>query len=452
MIRSLRFRLAVGGLIAIALALLLVWWTLSRVFTEYVLDQYRQEMSVLSDSLAAAVIVRGGKLTLGSIPSDPRLNLPAGGRYWELDEHSVMLERSRSLWDTLIDAANLRSSPYSGFLTGVGPDGEPILVMTQKSTLGEGENARRFCIHTAFPKAELDVALTGFHGQLQFMLLITAGLLAAGAFAQAAAGLAPLNRLRRKVADIRAGNLAELGDEGPSEVLPLVKEIDLLLKERETAVERARSRASDLAHGLKTPLTVLSQLAGAMEPKSADMALRQVDIIRQRADRQLQAARLGVERMATADVGELTSKLIQVLRPLTDRRALRWRVSMGGDLRVAVDPADLAEAIGNVLDNATKWATGLIEVVARREGGHVLVVIADDGPGVETEDYDHILRRGNHAEDDAGGSGLGLAITRDIVEAYGAAITPGKSALGGLEIRLALPVNPPSRPDKAMHR
>jgi signal transduction histidine kinase len=451
MIKSLRFRLAVGGVVAIGAALLLVWWSLSRVFTDYVLGQYRDEMSVLSDSLAAAVQARDGRLALNSVPSDPRLNLPAGGRYWELEENNVVLERSRSLWDTVIAEARLSPSAYPGFRTGAGPDGQPILVMTQESTLGEGKNARRFWIYTAFPKTELDVALTGFHGQLRLMLLITAGLLAAGAFAQAAAGLAPLSRLRRKVADIRAGNLAELGEEGPSEVLPLVKEIDLLLKERETAVERARSRASDLAHGLKTPLTVLSQLAASMDPKSADMALKQVDIIRQRADRQLQAARLGVERMATADVGEMTTKLIQVLRPLADRRALNWRVSMSGDLKVAIDPADLAEAIGNVLDNATKWATRSIEVTARRDGNRVLLAVADDGPGVDAEHYDHILRRGNHAQDDAGGSGLGLAITHDIAEAYGATITPGRSELGGLKLTLDLPVNPPSRPDRARH-
>ena len=128
------------------------------------------------------------------------------------------------------------------------------------------------------------------------------------AFPQAAAGLAPLSRLQRKVAEIRAGSLSELGGEGPSEVQPLVKEIDLLLKERETAVARARSRASDLAHGLKTPLTVLSQLAAGMDPKSAEMALKQVDIIRQRADRQLQAARLQSE-LAHSQLAALRGQL-----------------------------------------------------------------------------------------------------------------------------------------------
>jgi signal transduction histidine kinase len=445
MIHSLRFRLAIGAAVAIAVALLLVWWTLSRVFTDYVVGQYRTEMTVLSDSLAAAVTLQKGALRLTSTPSDPRLNLPAGGRYWELEVGEKIVERSRSLWDTAIDDESLKPSIYQGFKIGTGPDGNDILVMGQESRIGEGRDAQIFCIYTAFPKSELDVALTGFHGQLQFMLLVTAALLATGATVQAAAGLAPLDRLRRKIADIRAGTLTELGNEGPSEVQPLVREIDLLLKERETAVERARSRASDLAHGLKTPLTVLAQLAASMDPESAAIALKQVDAIRQRADRQLQAARLGVERMATADVGELTRRLIQVLTPLTDRRALRWKIDMAGDLKVAIDPADLAEAIGNVLDNATKWANAMIAVTAKRRGDRVVLVIADDGPGVDESQYDDILKRGNHAEDETGGSGLGLAITRDIAEAYGASVMPGRSDLGGLEITFDMPVNPPRR-------
>jgi len=444
--RSLRIRLAIGGVVASGAALLLVWAALSRGFTDYVVDQYRTEMSVLSDSVAAAVTVRDGKLAMGPAPSDPRLNLPAGGRYWELEATDKALARSRSLWDTEIDSDLLTPSDYPAFKLGTGPDGAPILVLAQDSSIGEGTGRREFCIYTAFPKAELDVALTGFHGELRLMLLLTAGLLAAGALVQAAAGLAPLNRLKHKVAGIRAGTLAEMGDEGPSEVRPLIKEIDLLLKERQTAVERARSRASDLAHGLKTPLTVLAQLAAQMDPKSAAMALKQVDIIRQRADRQLQAARLGVERMATADAGDMVAKLVQVLKPLTDGRDLTWQVSRSGDLKVAFDPADLAEAVGNVLDNAAKWARSRITVDTARRGEAVVITIEDDGPGVAAERHDEILKRGSHGKDDAGGTGLGLAITRDIIDAYGATIRLDAAGLGGLQICLVLPIHPVSRP------
>jgi signal transduction histidine kinase len=439
MIRSLRFRLGLGAVIAIAAVLLLVWFTLSRLFTDYVADQYRTEMAVLSDSLTASAVMRDGRLTLTAAPSDPRLNLPGGGRYWELEADDVVLERSRSLWDTVIEEKTLVPSAYAGFLLSVGPDGAPLLVMRQDSTLESGGKAYAFCIFTAFPLAELEEALTGFHRELLKMLLLTAGLLALGAFLQASMGLSPLDRLRRKVAEIRAGNVSELGDEGPSEVQPLVREIDLLLKERETAIERARSRASDLAHGLKTPLTVIAQLAASMEPDAAEMTLKQVDIIRQRADRQLQAARLGVERMVSADVGELTAKLVQVLKPVTEERRLQWQLEIGRDLIVAADPADLAEAIGNVLDNASKWARSRVRVNVSRHGDAVRVLIEDDGPGVPAAARAEVLARGVRSLAPEGGSGLGLAIVADIAQAYNATLTLADAVIGGLAVVLELP-------------
>jgi signal transduction histidine kinase len=440
MIRSLRFRLAVGAVVAIGLSLAIVWIALSRLFTDYVVNQYLTEMTVLSDSLAASAIVRDGKVVLTAAPSDPRLNLPAGGRYWALEENDAIVERSRSLWDTTISEKDLKPSGYGPFLEGLGPDGQPMLVLAQDSFLGEGQDAKKFCIYTAFPKAELDGALTGFHGQLLRMLLVTAALLALAATVQSMVGLSPLDRLRRKVIDIRKGDVVRLSDEGPSEVRTLVRELDLLLREREQAIERARHRASDLAHGLKTPLTVISQLAASMEPTSAEMALKQVDLIRQRADRQLQAARLGVERMMSADVGELTGKLIQVLKPARGDRPTDWQLDIQGDVRVEADPADIAEALGNVLDNASKWARRRISVSIRREGDDVAVRVADDGPGIPENKLTAAMERGHHAEGANGGSGLGLAITADIAAAYGAMLALDRAELGGLEVMLRFPV------------
>lgn len=440
MIRSLRLRLAIGAVIAIGLSLAIVWIALSRQFTDYVVNQYVKEMTVLSDSLAASVTLKDGRLALLATPSDPRLNLPAGGRYWALEEKETILERSRSLWDTTIDEENMTPSGYATLLEGPGPDGAPVLVLAQDSIIGEGAGARAFCVYTAFPKAELEAALGGFHDQLRRMLLITAALLGVAATVQALVGLSPLVALRSKITGIRRGDLARMGDEGPTEVRPLVREIDLLLDEREQAVERARSRASDLAHGLKTPLTVISQLAARLEPGSAEMALKQVDLIRQRADRQLQAARLGVERMVTTDLGELTGKLVQVLKPAVSDRALDWQTSVSGDVRVEADPADLAEAIGNVLDNASKWARTTIRAQVSRDGDSVAVIVSDDGPGIPAAEKKNATRRGIHSAGADGGTGLGLAITADIAEAYGAVLALGRSEMGGLEVSMRIPV------------
>lgn len=440
MIQSLRFRLAVGAVVAIGLSLAVVWVALSRLFTDYVVNQYLTEMTLLSDSLAASVVIQDGKVALTATPSDPRLSLPAGGRYWALEVDDTILKRSRSLWDTTVSERHLQPSSYEPFLEGAGPDDQATLVLVLDSTLGEGKGARSFRIYTAFPKAELVKALTGFHNELFRMLTVTAALLIFAAVVQAIVGLSPLDRLREKVTEIRLGDLTRMREDGPSEVRPLVREIDLLLEEREEAIERARGRASDLAHGLKTPLTVISQLAAGMEPKSAEMTLKQVDLIRQRADRQLQAARLGVERMMSADVGELSRKLIQVLKPAQTERQIDWQLDIRGDVRVEADPADVAEALGNVLDNASKWAQSRISVTVRRDGNDVTMSIADDGPGIALDDLTLVLARGKHAEGINGGSGLGLAITADIADAYGAVLSLDKASLGGLEVTMRFPV------------
>ncbi|MDH6269082.1 signal transduction histidine kinase [Rhizobium sp. SG_E_25_P2] len=437
MIRSLRFRLAIGAVIAVLLSLATVWWSLSQLFTDYVRDRYVAEMTALADSVAAAAVWDKTRFTLNAAWSDSRLGAPAGGRYWQFEAKGQPALRSRSLWDTRLGDEPLAPSDMAPFETTAGPDGAPVLVLTRRSRLADAPEAGEFTVRVAFSEREMTAALEAFHARLRSMLLLTAAVLSAAAFIQAALGLTPLDRLRGVVARIRAGQAARLDDEGPLEVRPLVREINLLLDERETAVERARQRASDLAHGLKTPLTVLAQLTSRLDADAAELALRQIDLIRQRADRQLQAARLGVERMATSDVGALIGKLVQVLRPLTEDRGIDWRLDCPMGLSLEADPADLAEAIGNLLDNAAKWTSRLIEAKVRREEGCVIVMIGDDGPGLSEPDRAAMLARGASA--DAAGSGLGLAITADIAHAYGGDLTLGASPLGGLEARLSFP-------------
>ncbi|ASY71273.1 sensor histidine kinase [Sinorhizobium fredii] len=450
MMRSLRLRLAVGAVIAIGLVLLVAWLSLTRLFTDYVVERYRSEMMTIVDTLAAELALGDGKLMLAREPADPRFDLPNGGRYWQISPVDGNNLRSRSLWDVAIDADAPVGSRYEGFSVTEGPDGHPMLVHSRALSLGENAPAIPFVASAAFPQRELEEALNDFQAPLRLMLLATAGVLAAAAFFQNAIGLVPLRRLGERAASVRAGRDRDFGTAGPSEVQPLVNEINLLLKEREIAVERARARASDLAHGLKTPLTVLAQLADRLPPEDRALALRQVELARQRADRQLQAARMGVERMATTSVMGLGGKLVSVLRPVTAERDVAWKVSIDSALSLDVDPADLAECLGNLLDNAAKWARTLIRFSARRAGGAITILIEDDGPGIAEQDRVPILKRGARLDStgdrEPEGTGLGLAISADIADAYGASLTLEQSDLGGLRARLTFPVRVVQRP------
>ncbi|MBX9469629.1 HAMP domain-containing histidine kinase [Rhizobium sp. WL3] len=440
MTQSLRLRLLVGAVLAIAFILLLVASGLSRIFSNYVADRYRADMSAIIDQLAAGVEFSGGRARMTDEPGDPRFELPGSGLYWQVVGENDLRFRSRSLWDVELAADALQAGPY-GFREGQGPDGALILVQLRDLVLETPEGNRPLTLLAGFDRKVMDDAISEYHGAMTIMLVLTAAVLLAAAFLQVGIGLAPLSRLQDGLALVRSGRTDQLPDAGPTELRPLVGELNGLLRERETAIERARARASDLAHGLKTPLTVLLQLADNLPDRERSMIRQQVDLIRQRADRQLQSARLGVEQMAQTGLASLTGKLVSVLAPVTAARGVTWQIGIDEGLTADMDPADLAEALGNVLDNATRYARTAISVSAAHDGEFIRLDVEDDGPGVDDEDLAAIARRGVHLAEDEG-TGLGLAISTDVLAAYGGRIMFGRSERGGLKVGLFLPARP----------
>lgn len=435
--QSLRLRLLVGAVLAIAFILLLVASGLSRIFSNYVADRYRADMSAIIDQLAAGVEFAGNKARMTDEPGDPRFELPGSGLYWQVIGENGLVLRSRSLWDVELAASSLLTGPY-GFRQAEGPDGAPLLVQVRDLVLETPEGNRPLTLLAAFDRKVMDDAISEYHGAMTIMLVLTAAVLLAAAFLQIGVGLAPLSRLQNGLALVRSGRTDQLPEAGPTELRPLVGELNGLLRERETAIERARARASDLAHGLKTPLTVLLQLADSLPDRERDMIRQQVDLIRQRADRQLQSARLGVEQMAQTGLASLSGKLVSVLAPVTAARGVVWRIGIDERLTADMDPADLAEALGNVLDNATRYARSIIALSAEPERDFIRLDVEDDGPGVADEDLAAISRRGVHLAEDQG-TGLGLAISADVLSAYGGRIAFSRSELGGLKVALFLP-------------
>lgn len=440
MTQSLRLRLFIGAVLAIAFILLLVASGLSRIFSNYVADRYHADMSAIIDQLAAGVEFPGGVARMTDEPGDPRFELPGSGLYWEVIAGADQVFRSRSLWDVELLPETLKQGAY-GFRQGEGPDGEPLLLQLREVRLETPNGNRPLVLLAGFDQKMIDDAISKFHGAMTIMLVLTAAVLLAAAFLQIGIGLAPLSRLQQALSLVRSGRTDQLPDAGPTELRPLVTELNGLLKERETAVERARARASDLAHGLKTPLTVLLQLADNLPDRERGMIRQQVDLIRQRSDRQLQSARLGVEQMAQTGLASLTGKLISVLTPVTSARDVAWKVDVDDQLTVDMDPADLAEALGNVLDNATHFARTQIAVRAERDGRHIRLEVEDDGPGVAETAIPEIAARGVHLVEDEG-TGLGLAITSDILTAYGGVLGFSRAASGGLKVSLVLPAGP----------
>ena len=281
----------------------------------------------------------------------------------------------------------------------------------------------------------------GTHLPIFFALL----LLAAGLFGLRR-GLTPFQILRARLAAVHAGNDSRVSGEYPTEVQPLVDDLNSLLADRERAVQRALATAGDLAHGLKTPLAVLSQeaerSAASGNSELAEAIAQQVERMRRQVDYHLARARAaasGASPAARCFVAASVEGLARTLRKLHAGRAIELSVHISPEHSVRAQREDVDEMLGNLLDNACKWAKTRIVIEAALQGAMVAITVDDDGPGLAAPLRTVVLQRGVRADEAAPGSGLGLAIVRDLAELYGGSISLSDSPSGGLRARLTLP-------------
>jgi signal transduction histidine kinase len=268
-----------------------------------------------------------------------------------------------------------------------------------------------------------------------------------GGLTQVRRGMAPVNELRQRLLELRQGRARRLDGDYPSEVQPLVDDLNVLLDHREEAVRRAQARAGDLAHGLKTPLAVLAQDAAQAErdghTELAASIHREVEAMRRQVDSHLAQARAAASAAAPGArcvVASSAESLGRTLDRLYADRRLTFCIDVPPNLAVAVERPDLDEMLGNLLDNACKWARGRVTLAATGNGARqVLVIVEDDGDGVPEALWAQVLDRGVRADQSSPGTGLGLAIVRDLVGVYGGSIALGRASMGGLRAELRLP-------------
>ena len=264
--------------------------------------------------------------------------------------------------------------------------------------------------------------------------------------AQVRRGLASFNELKTNLSGVREGRETRLGGEYPSEVQPLVSELNALLSDREQRVVRALTKAGDLAHGLKTPLTLLNQQAEKAKSEGqaalAAAIAQQVERMRRQVDYHLAHARASASGgNPTARCHVLTSAdaLARTMMTIHADRQLAIDVHVSHEAFVRSQREDLEEMLGNLVDNSCKWAKTRVEVRSATDNGYVVLTVDDDGPGLDPSLRETVLRRGVRADEAAPGSGLGLAIVADLVELYGGSIALGSSPFDGLRATLRLP-------------
>jgi signal transduction histidine kinase len=427
---SLRLRLLAGAAAFVLAALALSAVGLTILFQRHVERWVGVELATDLDQLIAGIDTGGdGKLAVVRQPADPRFQRALSGLYWQVSVEPVgPLLRSRSLWDfemALPAEPKVDDQVHNYGIAGPGKQALHLLQRRIELPPRLGQHTARVAV--GIDDAELSAAVRRFAGALIPFLVVLGLLLTAAAWAQVAIGLRPLTAMRRKLAAIGSGEARRLGGGFPDEVLPLAREIDTLLDARERQVEKARARAADLAHGLKTPLQLLSSDAERLKAKGENELADEIEDIagsmRRHVDRELARARSGANAAnATANVATVAGRVVRVIERTPQGKRIAWTVDVPAGLMARIDAEDLTEALGNLTENAARHAQGAVTVKARAEDGVVALVIIDDGPGIPPERAQEALRRGGRL-DQSGSAGLGLAIVGDIADAWGASLS-----------------------------
>ncbi len=451
---SLALRLVIGAGALIAVALLAAGFALSALFRDYVEQSFDARLDVLLLGLVAvAEIDDQGQLGLTRGVGEPRFDQPLSGWYWQITDGAEPVLRSRSLWDEVLPDAPGPATSEARRLDVAGPEGQALRLTFRDIALPGLD--RRLTFIVAGDRAEIAAALRAFNVTLAAALgLLGVGLVVA-IVVQVRFGLHPLRRLRRAIAQVRAGQAERLEGEFPAEIAPLAEELNLLLEHNAQVVERARTQASNLAHGLKTPLAVLLNEAGAASGPLAETVRRQATAMRRQIEHHLSRARVA----ASARVLGTRTPLAEVVQDL-GRTLARLHAERGVALDIAVPAAlafrgerqDLEEMIGNLADNACKWAKRRVAIHAREEAGRIVCVVEDDGPGLPEEALDTVFGRGQRLDENVPGTGHGLAIVREIAELYGGSIVLERADDAGLRAVLTLPAaapHPPEAPPRA---
>jgi signal transduction histidine kinase len=450
---SLALRLFLSATVWTVVILLVTGVVLSGLNRQAVERAFDRRLGVYLKTLIADIAAPEVPIEkTGQMLGEPLFELPLSGWYWQvtrLDRATPEMKASRSLWDrglphladlnVALDADGIRKSYVQG------PEDQRLRLVERVVDLGD---EGRFLVAVAGDAAELGDDILAFNGALAATFTVLAAVLLLTTLFQVRFGLAPLNRISVSLAAIRSGQAEKLEGSFPVEIEPLARETNALIDANREIVERARTHVGNLAHALKTPLSVMFNEAAARpaDPLAAKVR-EQTDIMRDQVTRHLERARLAAR---TNVLGTLTD-VVPVVRAIA--RTME-KTHHDKDLAVALDlpdtarfrgeQPDLEEMVGNLIDNACKWASARVAIEVLRDESEpgretVRIVVDDDGPGLTPAERAQVARRGLRLDESKPGSGLGLSIVVELAKLYGGVLNLGTAPIGGLRAELVLP-------------
>ncbi len=460
---SLAFRLTAAAAVWLVVVMVVGGVALSTLFRQSVEATFDGHLEAILDSLIATVEVgEGGTLILTRPVSDPRFQRVYSGWYWQIRvfrggtplpvgrKQSSL--RSRSLFDQalLAPSRDLREQdpPLDQLLTdrAFGPEAQPLRVI-ERLVLVQGMRAP-ISFAVAADTSNLDEQVGEFTGLLTGALLVMGLGILIAILIQVRYGLRPLERVREGLQAIRAGDETRLHGNFPLEIEPLADELNSLLEYANEVLERARTHVGNLAHALKTPLSVLANETRREDGKLAKTVAHQTGLMRQQIEHHLSRARTAANTRvlgASTPVEEALGGLTRTLEKIYQERAISITQNVDDGLAFKGEAQDFEEMVGNLLDNACKWAARNVLVTAtvvaggQTRGPMLRVTVEDDGQGLPEEKRALVLQRGTRLDEAVPGSGLGLSIVGETAELYGGTLKLDESAEGGLRAELLLP-------------
>ncbi len=435
----------------IIVALMATGWVLTSQFHESGLRRLSSELGAMIDEVVVHSNVVGTSVETAEIKDAPTLRALSGS-YWAVAEPAPndrlrVLSRSASLAGSdLMAPDDLPPRLAAAFGQTIsynadGPRGEPLRVAASMKQLPGRDTPVVFM--AGIDRSSVDDDTRQF-ATVAWIALGVLGLgLVLAVFLQVKIGLRPLFALRNEIADVRKGRAARIARTYPVEIQPLAEQVNRLLDANQETVERQRTHVGNLAHALKTPLSVMLAEAGTTKGSLPDMVRKQTEVMKAQVDHHLRRARAAARAQLLGErtpIGEVLDEMAVMLERVFEGKGVEidWRAP--DELGFRGERQDLQEILGNLMENACKWAKRRVRVSAGPTGlGQMVVVVEDDGPGLPEAQREAALQRGMRMDETTPGSGLGLSIVVELTRAYGGRITLADSDMGGLKVLLELP-------------
>ena len=449
-LNSLAARLIAAAAIWTMLALAVGGFVLSTAFRNAAQDSFDTRLATDMDGLIAAAEPdpEGGVLLQDRFVNH-QFDRVYSGLYYQIKPLAPGPggQISRSLFDQVLNVTDTIKHGAVSYGYASGPENQHLRVLARRvvfpiSATPQTDDTRAYTFLVAGDLAAVDAESAAFNGTLIWSFVLLGLGLVVAVFLQVRVGLLPLRRLKEALARIRDGSAQHLEGKFPAEIAPLATELNSLIEHSNEVVGRARTHVSNLAHFLKTPLSVLASEAEAEPGPLSDQVRRQVDTMRRQVDHYLARARAAGSVNVLGNrtpVAPVLSDLARVLTRIHAERAIAIDWDCPVNIYFRGERQDLEEMAGNLMDNACKWAATQVRVRATRDGARFTLAVEDDGPGLSPEDRARVGTRGERLDESVPGSGLGLAIVRDISKLYAGFLVLGASPLGGLQASLTLP-------------